>query len=182
MRPSTGIVDMLEAALILFFPFMMAFAAASDLVSMTISNKVSLALMAGFMVFAVAIGIPWPVIAMHWLMFVIVLAVGFALFAFGAIGGGDAKLAAATALWFGFQHTLEYVVVAAFFGGILTLLILSMRGSPLPERIGNVGWIARLHRADQGVPYGIALSAAALTVYPKTPWMAHVIESVRAIG
>jgi len=173
---------MFDTALLLFFPFLMAFAAASDLVSMTISNKVSLALIAGFAVFALAMDLPLPLIGMHVLMFAIVLLIGFALFAFGAIGGGDAKLAASTALWFGFAHALEYVVAAAFFGGILTLLILNLRGSPLPDRISQIGWIARLHRADQGVPYGIALAAAALMVYPQTPWMQHAIQSVRAAG
>jgi prepilin peptidase CpaA len=29
----------------------------------------------------------------------------------------------------------------------------------------------RLHRVDAGVPYGIALAAAAIMVYPHTIWM-----------
>ena len=173
---------MLDTALILFFPFFMAFVAASDLVSMTISNKVSLALMAGFMVFAVAIGMPWSDIGWHWTMFLIVLLVGFMLFSFGVIGGGDAKLAAATALWLGSEHLMPYLLAAAFFGGLLTLLLLKLRSVPLPDRFSRVGWIARLYRADEGVPYGIALSAAALMVYPQTPWMQHVFESARALG
>jgi len=173
---------MLEVALILFFPFFMAFSAASDLVSMTISNKVSLALMAGFMLFAFVIGMPAAEIAWHWAMFALVLAAGFALFAFGAIGGGDAKLAAATALWFGWEYIMVYLVTAAFFGGLLTLLILKLRSVPLPDRFERVDWIARLYRADEGVPYGIALAAAAFTVYPNTPWMQLVFESARSIG
>ena len=173
---------MLNTALILFFPFFMAFAAASDLVSMTISNKVSLALIAGFMVFAFAIGMPMAEIAWHWAMFAIVLFAGFALFAFGVIGGGDAKLAAATALWLGAEYLMLYLLAAAFYGGVLTLVLLKLRSVPLPDRVANVDWIARLYRADEGVPYGIALSAAALMVYPQTPWMQHVFASVRAIG
>jgi len=39
-----------------------------------------------------------------------------------------------------------------------------------------MGWIARLYRADTGIPYGIALGAAAVAVYPKTPWMEHAIQ------
>ncbi|MCU0789782.1 MAG: prepilin peptidase [Nitratireductor sp.] len=173
---------MLNTAIILFFPFFMAYAASSDLVSMTISNKVSLCLIAGFMVFALAIGMPWEQIGMHWAMFAVVLLGGFALFAFGAIGGGDAKLAASTALWLGTDQLIAYLVVAAFFGGILTLIILRMRSVPLPDRFAKVDWIARLYRADQGVPYGIALAAAAFFVYPQTQWMEHVFDSARAIG
>ena len=32
-------------------------------------------------------------------------------------------------------------------------------------------WIQRLHAKGGGVPYGIALAAAALAIYPKTGWM-----------
>lgn len=173
---------MLNTALILFFPFAMAYAAASDLFSMTISNKISLALMAGFMVFALMIGMSWADIGWHWAMFAIVLSGGFALFSLGVIGGGDAKLAAATALWLGWEYAMPYLVVSAFFGGLLTLLILKIRATPLPDRISDIGWIARLYRADEGVPYGIALAAAAFFVYPQTPWMQHVFESARLIG
>lgn len=173
---------MLDTALVLFFPFFMAFAAASDLVSMTISNKISLALIAGFMILAALIGMPYEDIAWHWALFFVVLVAGFTLFAFGVIGGGDAKLAASTALWFGWAHAMEYLVVASFFGGILTLILLRLRSVPLPDRVRNIGWVARLCRADEGVPYGIALSAAALTVYPQTPWMQHVFDSARMLG
>jgi prepilin peptidase CpaA len=173
---------MLEIALILFFPFFMAYAAASDLVSMTISNKVSVALIAGFMVFALVMGMSWSAIGMHWAMFAMVLVVGFGLFAAGAIGGGDAKLAASTALWLGWEHAFPYVLFAAFFGGILTLAIIKLRSVPLPERLSHVGWIARLYRADEGIPYGIALAAAAFFVYPQTPWMQHVFAAVRHGG
>ena len=42
----------LDIARLLLFPALMAFAAASDLFTMTISNRVSLALAAGFLVLA----------------------------------------------------------------------------------------------------------------------------------
>jgi prepilin peptidase CpaA len=32
-------------------------------------------------------------------------------------------------------------------------------------------WAERLHQSDAGVPYGIALAAAALLIYPDTAWM-----------
>src|SRR4029453_14597011 len=43
----------LDTARLLLFPALMAFAAASDLFTMTISNRVSLGLVAGFLIFAV---------------------------------------------------------------------------------------------------------------------------------
>jgi prepilin peptidase CpaA len=42
---------------------------------------------------------------------------------------------------------------------------------PLPSAIADHEWAKRLHRMDEGVPYGIALALAALVIYPDTPWM-----------
>jgi prepilin peptidase CpaA len=104
----------------------------------------------------------------------VVLVVAFGFFSQGWIGGGDAKLAAATALWFGFDHLLDYMIYASLFGGALTLVLLQFRKLPLPAVMARQKWILRLHEAGGGVPYGIALAAAALMVYPKTGWMPHI--------
>jgi len=48
-------------------------------------------------------------------------AVGFAMFAFGWMGGGDSKLLAATAFWFTWPDVFTYLVYTALFGGALTL-------------------------------------------------------------
>jgi prepilin peptidase CpaA len=101
-----------------------------------------------------------------------VLVVGFVLFSCGWVGGGDAKLAAATALWFGFTHLLDYLLYASIFGGALTLLLIQFRMLPLPRLLAGREWIERLHQRGGGVPYGIALATAALVVYPHTEWMA----------
>ena len=105
---------------------------------------------------------------------VLVLVVAFGLFAQGWIGGGDAKLAAATALWLGFDHLMPYLIYASLFGGALTLLLLQFRMVPLPALLARQQWVERLHRTDGGVPYGIALAAAALVVYPDTRWMTAI--------
>src|SRR6188508_3003142 len=97
-------VMLTDAARLLLFPALMAFAAASDLFTMTISNRISLALVAGFFVLALLGGMGLYDIAMHAAAGVTVLAVAFFCFAMGWVGGGDAKLAAAAALWFGFGH------------------------------------------------------------------------------
>lgn len=167
---------MLQTALLLFFPFLMIYSAFSDLVSMTISNKVSLALMAGFIVVAYWVGMDLATFGWHWAMFGLVLVVSFGLFAAGAIGGGDAKLAASTALWLGWEHTLSYFLLASLIGALLTLVMLRLRGTVIPERVERVDWIARLYRADKGIPYGIALGIAAVLVYPETGWMAYASQ------
>jgi prepilin peptidase CpaA len=156
---------------LLLFPALMAFAASSDLLTMTISNRLSLALAGGFFLLTLMTGMSLPTIGMHLAAAAVVLVVTFACFSQGWIGGGDAKLAAATALWLGFDHLLDYAIYASLFGGALTLLILQFRRFPLPPTLARQTWIARLHETGGGVPYGIALAAAALVVYPKTGWM-----------
>ncbi len=168
--------DLLMIAVMLIFPATMAFAAASDLISMTISNRLSFVLMGGFAVLAIWSGMGLEQVGWHVLAGASVLVVGFAMFAFGWIGGGDAKLAASTALWFGFSYQLvEYLLVSALFGGALTIIMLTYRNFPVPKLLHGQAWAIRLHRADEGVPYGLALAAGALTVYPKSWWMMQAL-------
>jgi prepilin peptidase CpaA len=160
-----------EAIKLTLFPGMMAFAASSDLFTMTIANRVSLILIAGFLVLAVMTGMSATDMAWHAGAGATVLVVAFVLFSFGWIGGGDAKLAAATGLWLGFGHLFDYLVYSSLLGGALTLALLQFRALPLPQALARREWIDRLHRHGGGVPYGIALAAAALIVYPHTEWM-----------
>jgi prepilin peptidase CpaA len=162
---------LVDAIRLLVFPGLMAFAASSDVVTMTISNKVSLALIGGFLVVAILSGLGAGDIALHFAAGLTVLTAGFACFACGWIGGGDAKLAAATALWFGFEGLLSYLFAASLLGGGLTLLMMQFRMLPLPQLLRGQSWAERLHSKDAGVPYGVALAAAALLIYPDTIWM-----------
>lgn len=160
-----------DAIRLFLFPAMMAFAASSDLFTMTISNRVSLLLVAGFLVMAAVTGMSLNDVLSHFGAGALVLAVTFTFFARGWIGGGDAKLAAATGLWLGFDFLFNYAIYASLFGGVLTFMLIRFRLMPLPKMLEQQPWLVRLHRMDSGIPYGIALAAAALTVYPETPWM-----------
>jgi prepilin peptidase CpaA len=164
----------IEVARLALFPALMAFAASSDLVSMTISNRVSILLVIGFAVLAIASGLPVVEVLSHLGAAAVVLVIAFGCFAMGWIGGGDAKLAAATALWLGFGHLLDYLLIASVFGGMLTLALFEFRKFCLPVFMAKQSWIVRLHRRDSGIPYGVALAAAALLVYPSTAWMTAV--------
>jgi prepilin peptidase CpaA len=163
-----------DAIRLLLFPALMAFAASSDLFTMTISNRVTMVLVGGFLALALASGMTPGDVMSHAGAAIAVLAVSFACFARGWIGGGDAKLAAATALWLGFDHLMAYLLYASIFGGILTLVMIRFRLMPLPQALAEQDWVKRLHRLDGGVPYGIALAIAALLIYPDTIWMKPV--------
>jgi prepilin peptidase CpaA len=159
---------MIDTLALLLFPGLMALAASSDLITMRISNRLVLVLVAAFCVVAYAVGLPIETFAMHIAAGLAVLAVAFTFFAFGWIGGGDAKLAAATTLWMGFGLALPYLVYAALFGGVLTLALLLLRRFPLPPSLARIGWIDHLHDHRTGIPYGIALAIAGLTTYSDT--------------
>ncbi len=162
-------------ATLVFFPLLMAYAAFSDLLTMTISNFVSIALVVLFFILALSLGMPADEIGLHVAAGTLMLVVTFIMFTLGWIGGGDAKLAAATALWFGFDHLFDYGLYAAAFGGLLTLAILVLRRHPLPLFLAKQSWLARLHEKGSGVPYGIALAIAGLLLYPETSiWAAAI--------
>jgi len=173
-RGAQGTIMVIDLVRLILFPTLMAFAAASDLLTMTISNRVSIILALGFLVLATVGGMAPLSIASHAGAAALVLVIAFAFFACGWIGGGDAKLAAATALWLGFDYLLNYLLYASLLGGALTLVLIQFRLVPLPSLLAGQVWAQQLHRNDSGIPYGIALAAAALMVYPETPWMKAV--------
>lgn len=163
---------MLEAAILVIFPFCMLFAAISDMVSMTIANRVSVILVAAFAVLAPLTGMEWAAYGMHFAAGGIVLAITFAVFALGGMGGGDAKLLAATSVWMGFDVVLlKYLVFGAVLGGVLTLAILGFRSSPASVLAGRSVFLRHFANEKAGIPYGVALGAAGLLVYPETALM-----------
>ncbi len=169
-EPWTGATPLSMSAANLFlcivFPFLMAYAAASDLLTMRISNRVTGCVVAGFALYVPASGMGFEELGWRVAAGGLTLSVSFAMFARGWVGGGDAKLAAGTALWLGFGSLIDYVVVASILGGLLTLAILYARTLPLPAITVRLPFAVRLHDMKTGIPYGIALAAAALIVMP----------------
>jgi prepilin peptidase CpaA len=166
---------MLNFVALLIFPLLMAYAASSDLLTMRISNYLVLGMVVAFAIVAMLSGMALDQFGFHFACAAIVLVGAFVFFSFGWIGGGDAKLAAATSLWLGFGLTLPYLVYAALLGGALTLIILALRRLPLTPFIARVQWINRLHDPKAGIPYGIALAASGLVTYSQTFIFQHFV-------
>ena len=166
----------LIAILTVVFPVVVTVSACYDLLTMQIPNRFPAALAVAFLALALLSGLPLSVIGIHLLAGLAVLAGTFALFAFGLLGGGDAKLASAIALWLGAEQALPFLVLTALFGGALSLAVLAFRSVPLPGFL--LGWppALRLHEKGAGVPYGVALAAAALVVFPDTQWFAFLAK------
>jgi len=159
--------------LLLIFPAAMAFAAAMDLVTMTIPNRISLALIATFLLLAPFSGIGWHTLLVnHVAAGLFVLAIGIGLFACRTLGGGDAKLLAAAALWIGFDNLLPFLVQMAILGGVLSIAVLAYRRFVPEGFVTGPAFAGRLHDKKSGIPYGIAIGGAGMLIYPATPWFA----------
>ncbi|WP_187969021.1 A24 family peptidase [Aquibium microcysteis] len=172
---------MIEAAIFVVFPFCLAFAAVSDLLSMTIANRVSIILVATFAILAPLTGMDWQTYGLHFAAMAVVLAFSFSLFAIGAMGGGDAKLLAATALWMGFGMPLAiYILASAAFGGTLTLAILTFRNSPLSVYAGKHILLRNIADSSVGIPYGIALAMGGFVAFPESPLAAWAVARMIA--
>ena len=157
-----------EILLFAALPALLLAAAFWDLASYTIPNFLQVGLLVTFVIFAVIVGMAPGMVGLHLLAGILGLIVGFLLFALGFVGGGDAKLFACSALWFGLHDLADFALLSAVFGGILTLGLLSFRKIPLPSALGTQGWLMRLHDERGGIPYGAALAAGAFAVLPYT--------------
>jgi prepilin peptidase CpaA len=160
-------------ALILFV-FAMFYAAISDVTTYRIANNLVLTLLLGYLALAPIVGFAYREIFLSAAVAGAVLLVAFSLFAAGLIGGGDAKLASVTALWLGADHTVSYLLIVTLLGGLLAAFFYLCRVVPVPQRVANTGWIARLRAPGTGLklPYGVAITMAALCVLPSSRWMA----------
>ena len=168
---------MLATLALFIFPVLMAYAASSDLLTMRIANWLVVLVVLAYLGLALLLHIPFEQIGWAAVAAVAVLVVAFAFFAFGWIGGGDAKLVSATAMWVGTTVMLQYLIYAALLGGALTLVILAFRRYPMPDWLLRHKWVDRLHDTKSGVPYGIALAIAAILVYPDTTIFGALIGS-----
>ncbi|ACI57448.1 prepilin peptidase CpaA [Rhizobium leguminosarum] len=170
---------MIAAAVFMILPLCLAMAGFSDLFTMTIPNRVSLILIVSFFVLAPLSGLGLQAIGMHLAAAAIVFSACFALFAFNVMGGGDAKLLSATALWFGLNESLLFLMSdVAIIGGFITLLILMVRaqadtilaiGLPVPNSI----LIAKK------IPYGIAIAIGGFMAFPSSPLFLTTLESLK---
>ncbi|WP_421792853.1 A24 family peptidase [Hyphobacterium sp.] len=154
--------------LLLVFVFFMVLAAAKDAMSFTIPNWLVGAMALTFPLAAGLLGLGWMEFGIHVGVGVVALLIGMALFAPGWIGGGDAKLIAAAALWFGFPDALIFLAKSALMGGVLAVaLIMLRRAAPatgLPQR-----WLTGTLLAEGApAPYGIALAAGAMWTLPSS--------------
>jgi prepilin peptidase CpaA len=165
----------LQNAAIAGFAFCLLWAAASDARGYVIPNRAVIAIAALFPIHlavrALATGAIVPTLSDGLLALAlasVVLIAGFALFAIQLVGGGDAKLAAAVALWAGSDNILAFLILASLAGGMLAAGVLLWRAA-FPQRdegaASHEDIRLRLQRGlKTPVPFGVAIAAAGLFI------------------
>ena len=176
----TGVKDILHSALpkakdmllpllaLILFAGLLIYAACSDVASLTIPNWVSLAMAGAFPVFALAAGVGIGQIGLNFLFGFAVLAFGFFLFQVNIIGGGDAKLMAAAAVWTGMAAFMPFAFWTALAGGAFALIVLMLR-KYAPILAYAPPFVYRLLTPKTGVPYGVAIMIGGLMAAPAIP-------------
>ncbi|WEX77530.1 prepilin peptidase [Sinorhizobium numidicum] len=162
---------MVAAAIFVIFPFCLAFTAFSDLVTMTIPNRISAILLGAFVIVAPLAGFHVEQIGLHIAAAALVFAICFCLFAANVMGGGDAKLLTASAVWFGLTPSLAaFLLYVSVFGGLLTLAVLLLRRQE--NAILAIGIpVPRLLLMAKKIPYGVAVAFGGFAAYPSSPLM-----------
>ncbi len=149
-----------------------ALAAWSDIKGLTIENFYSVIVIVSFVVCFAAMWIFGrndvffsPV--SHLLGALIVFGVTAAMFAFGALGAADSKLATAFALWVGLRGLFPFLFYMTLAGGLLALVSLALQKWTPIKAPKEGSWIARVQGGESKVPYGVAIFIGALVSFVK---------------
>jgi len=153
--------------IVVIFASTMLMAAFKDATTMTIPNWISLALIAGFCVVIPFVWPGWEAFGTHILVGLSFFLAGFAMFAFGWLGGGDAKLMAATALWWQWPDAVVYVLYTTVIGCFLAIALMIGRKF-IPVRILTAPWAYKMFKDEKKMPYGLALASGALITLPQS--------------
>ncbi|MBI1405558.1 MAG: pilus assembly protein CpaA [Caulobacter sp.] len=160
----------LQTLLLSVFPAMVILGGLKDVTSFTIPNWISAVLIVGFGLAAIALGLPWQTALTCLGVGVAGLLIAMGMFAMGWIGGGDAKMFAAAALWLGWPASINFVLVTGLAGGALAVSLLGLRSVWLrPLTVRGPDWVGRLAKPGGDAPYGVAIAIGALAAFPESP-------------
>lgn len=170
---------MYNAAVFLILPICLVLASLTDFLEMKIPNRIPAILAASFFLIIPFSGLSLVEIGWHLAAALMVFAVCFTLFALNVMGGGDAKILSAAALWFGFNTSLfEFLAFTGYLGGFLTIAVILLRANW--DKLATVGMrLPQTLMAAKKIPYAIAIGAAGLIAYPSSPLVLSAIQNIR---
>jgi prepilin peptidase CpaA len=162
--------ELIRLLVLTTFAALVIVAALKDLQSFTIPNWISAALALAFAPAALALGVSLGAIGVSLAVGLGVFVVSAAMFALGWVGGGDAKLMTAAALWLGLGGLAPFAVFTGLAGGALALGLLALRSDWVrPFAATGPAWAKRLATPGESAPYGVAIAAGALAAYASHP-------------
>ncbi len=162
---------MAHTLILTLFPVLGVAAAIGDFLTMKIPNWLNLAVGVSFFGAAFYVGMPLEQLGWHMAAGVIVLVIGFALFAFGLLGGGDAKLLAVVAMWLGMEQLIAFLVVMALAGGVLAIVMKLWWMIKLEADTRGAGWFKSKLKSSIDLPYGVAIAIGALFAFRHSWWL-----------
>jgi prepilin peptidase CpaA len=162
--------ELLRSLALTLFAGLVILAALTDLASFTIPNWISVALALAFAPAAFAAGVSLGAIGLSFAVGLGMLVAAAGMFALGWLGGGDAKLMTAAALWLGLKGLGPFVIFTGLAGGALALALLGLRSAWLrPYTQAGPAWARRLATPGESAPYGVAIAVGALAAFAVHP-------------
>lgn len=161
---------MAQLIILSVFPAALIIAAANDIYEFKIPNWVALTLFVSYFLAGPALGAGPSMMLEGLILAAAALTVGFALFAFNVVGGGDAKLLAAIAPWISLAALPEFLINVAFSGAALAIGLIVFRKTPVLPIYAQTPWLMRLHQTPNDIPYAVAIAAGGLLSFPRTPF------------
>lgn len=166
-----GLETLAAGAGLIAFSAAMIWAAIGDVRTFLITNKLNMLIAAGFLAFALPMGLGLNEFAAHIGIGLLTTVIALGMFLIGVYGGGDAKLTGAAALWLGPAAMMPFILYTAIAGGVLVICLIL--GRHIAKRFGlprQPRWARRLLRKSAAVPYGVALGIGAILATPYTLW------------
>jgi prepilin peptidase CpaA len=166
---------MLELLSTTLLPALVIVAALTDVSAYRIPNWLTGSMTILFFPMAFASGMPLDVFSWHLVTGFALFFAGYAIYAAGLWGGGDAKMMTAIGLWFGPDHIMSFLFFTAICGGIVAIVYaiwyhivmsLSVHSSD-----ANLSYIQRFNKLCPNLPYGLALAVGAIMAFKQTWWM-----------
>ncbi len=142
------------------FAALLAAALATDVAWLRIPNVLVLSLLVLFPVAALAAphdGAWW---LSHFAAGALVLIVGLGLFAWGKLGGGDAKLMSVVGVWSGLRMLPLLLVVIGVINGAVILIFLGLRRYSFGEYLEAHGIHFESLRQGRDMPFAVAVAVA----------------------
>lgn len=167
---------MLHILSLAVLPTLLIVAATSDVMTYRIPNWLTLLTALLFFPMAMATAMPAAALTWHILAGVLLFVIGFGLFAFNLVGGGDVKLLGALGLWLGLGSLGNFFQALAYAGLVQALLMSAWAYIIFSMEIrsdadSQIGLWSKLRTIKPNIPFGFAIALGGIVAFRDTWWL-----------